>query len=53
MNSEEVLYNGNLYTIIYKYTSGYCEIREVDNKLNVVLVHESEVHRVHERPLSR
>jgi hypothetical protein len=53
LNSEEVLYKGNLYTIIYKYTSGYCELREMENKLNVVFVHESEVHWVHERPSTR
>ncbi|WP_190284722.1 hypothetical protein [Bacillus sp. S3] len=43
MEIEEVIYDSKLYTVIYKYTSGYWEIREKDNKFHVELVHESEV----------
>ncbi len=46
MNAEEVLYEGKLYTVIYKYTSGYWEIREKENTFNIQLVHESEVQEV-------
>jgi hypothetical protein len=40
---EQVLYNGKKYTILYKYASGYYEIREVDSIHNIQLVHQSEV----------
>lgn len=40
---EHVLYNGKKYIILYKYTSGYCEIREVESIHNIQLVHQSEV----------
>ena len=40
---EQVLYNGKKYIILYKYTSGYCEIREVESIHNIQLVHQSEV----------
>ena len=43
MNTETVLYEGKLFIVIYKYSSGYWEIREKDSKFNVQLVHESEV----------
>jgi hypothetical protein len=43
---EEVQYNGKLYTVIHKYTSGYWEIRENGNKFNIELVHASEVQNV-------
>ena len=46
MELEEVLYGGKLYTVIYKYTSGYWEIREKENKFHIELVHESEVQKV-------
>jgi hypothetical protein len=52
MKLEEVLYQGKLYTVVYKYSSGYWEIRENKNKYNVELVHESEVREVSVRPLS-
>ncbi|MFP5114877.1 hypothetical protein ACSU64_21205 [Bacillaceae bacterium C204] len=40
---EYVLYNGKKYLIIYKYTSGFCEIKEVDSLYNIELVHTSEL----------
>ncbi|MEH7116533.1 hypothetical protein V7128_03785 [Neobacillus vireti] len=43
MNSECVLYDGKVFVVIYKYNSGYWEIRELDSQFNVQLVHESEV----------
>ncbi|MEH7011756.1 hypothetical protein V7087_13260 [Neobacillus niacini] len=46
MNSEVVLYEGKLYMVIYKYSSGYWEIREKENRFNIQLVHESEVQKV-------
>ena len=46
MEMEEVQYDGKLYAVIYKYTSGYWEIREKNNKFHVELVHESEVKNV-------
>lgn len=46
MYTEEVLFEGKLYTVIYKYTSGYMEIRENASKFNVQLVHQSEVQKV-------
>ncbi|MDQ0973612.1 hypothetical protein QFZ31_003490 [Neobacillus niacini] len=46
MNSEEVFYGGKIYMVIYKYSSGYWEIREKENKFNIQLVHESEVQNV-------
>jgi hypothetical protein len=46
LNTELVLYEGKLFMVIYKYTSGYWEIREKDRKFNIQLVHESEVQAV-------
>lgn len=43
MDTDEVLYEGKLFIVIYKYTSGYWEIREKENKFNIQLVHASEV----------
>jgi hypothetical protein len=43
MDQETVVYNGKLYFVIYKYRSGYWEIRQKDSQFNVELVHESEV----------
>ncbi|TWE00997.1 hypothetical protein FB550_10649 [Neobacillus bataviensis] len=48
MNKEIVRYDGKLFMVIYKYSSGYWEIREKDSKFNVQLVHESEVQAVEE-----
>jgi hypothetical protein len=44
---EQVLYNGKKYVILYTYTSGYCEIKEVDSLHNIQLVHISEVTNLH------
>jgi hypothetical protein len=38
-----VIYNGKKYTIIYMYSSGYCEIRAEDKRHKVELVHLSEI----------
>ncbi|WP_180960347.1 hypothetical protein [Neobacillus cucumis] len=43
METEIVLYKGKVYFVIYKYSSGYWEIREKNSRFNVQLVHESEV----------
>ncbi|WP_157042266.1 hypothetical protein [Neobacillus jeddahensis] len=43
---EVVRYEGKLYTVIYKYTSGYWEIKEKENRFNIQLVHQSEVQQV-------
>jgi hypothetical protein len=40
---EHVLYNGKKYIILYKYTSGFCEIKEVNSLHNIQLVHLSEL----------
>lgn len=38
-----VRYKGKDYEIIYRYTSGYCEIKEIDSLYNVELVHITEL----------
>jgi len=43
LDNEKVLYNGKLYTVIYKYSSGYWEIKEEGNLNRIELVHQSEV----------
>ncbi|MCM3584877.1 hypothetical protein M3182_03845 [Mesobacillus maritimus] len=43
MDNEKVLYKGKRYTVIYKYSSGYWEIREEGNFNRIELVHQSEV----------
>lgn len=50
MEMNEVLYEGKLYAVIYKYTSGYLEIREKSNRFHIELVHESDVQNVSEMP---
>ncbi|WP_442596548.1 hypothetical protein [Neobacillus sp. D3-1R] len=46
-NIEEVVYEGKLYTVYFKYDSGYLEIKEQENTSsminNIKLVHENEV----------
>ncbi|WP_156183169.1 hypothetical protein [Mesobacillus campisalis] len=46
MSDEKVIYNGKLYTVIFKYSSGYWEIKAQDSLFIVELVHESEVQKV-------
>jgi hypothetical protein len=48
MKTEQVRYEGKLFIVIYKYSSGYWEIREKDRRFNIELVHESEVQPVEE-----
>lgn len=38
-----VYYNGKEYVIFFKYTSGYCEIKEIGSVHNIQLVHMSEL----------
>ncbi|MFD2442571.1 hypothetical protein ACFSO7_00975 [Bacillus sp. CGMCC 1.16607] len=40
---EEVIYEGKLYTVYYKYVSGYLEIKANDGLFNIKLVHERDV----------
>lgn len=42
MNTEQVVYNGELYEVLFKYQSGYWELIDQDTG-QVVLVHHSEV----------
>ncbi|WP_409300513.1 hypothetical protein [Peribacillus sp. SCS-155] len=42
INGNIVFYNGKKYTIIHKYESGYCEIRETGVH-NTELIHISEL----------
>ncbi len=43
MNHNNVLYNGKRFRIIFQYTNGFCEIRDITNKFKVQLVHYSEL----------
>lgn len=43
MSVQHVLYQGKKYTILYQYTSGFCEIQELTNRFNIQLVHVSEI----------
>lgn len=40
---EFVIYNEEEFEIIYRYTSGYVEIKKVDSLFEIILVHSSEV----------
>ncbi|MFE8701630.1 hypothetical protein ACFYKX_13585 [Cytobacillus sp. FJAT-54145] len=40
---EEVMYNGELYLVIFKYDSGYWEIRKKNATFVNVLIHHTEV----------
>ncbi|MBS4214430.1 MULTISPECIES: hypothetical protein [Neobacillus] len=42
-NNTPVIYNGKRYVILFKYTSGYCEIKEVGSLHHIELVHLSEL----------
>ncbi|PLT28182.1 hypothetical protein [Peribacillus deserti] len=46
MKAEEVRYNGKVYTVIHKYSSGYCEISESGSQFNVELVHETNLQKI-------
>lgn len=41
--NSQVLFNGKIYVILYKYTSGYCEIKEVGSIHNIKLVQLTEL----------
>ncbi len=45
-NNTHVFYNGKKYIILYKYTSGYCEIKEIGSFYNIELVHSSELENI-------
>lgn len=42
-NNSHVLYNGKRYVILFKYDSGFCEIKEVGSLYTIELVHENEL----------
>ena len=39
----KVFYKNEMYTIIHRYSSGYCEIKDMANHFRVILVHELEL----------
>jgi hypothetical protein len=43
MTKETVMYKGTQYIILYKYESGYYEIKELDSNYVVKLVHKSDL----------
>ncbi|WP_157827616.1 hypothetical protein [Niallia nealsonii] len=45
--SKKVLYKGQIYTILFRYETGYCEIRDLTNSCKVKLVHCSELTSAH------
>ncbi|GKU82726.1 hypothetical protein [Niallia sp. NCCP-28] len=45
--NKKVLYKGQIYTILFRYETGYCEIRDSTNPFKVKLVHCSELTTVH------
>jgi hypothetical protein len=42
-NKGLVFYNGKQYEVLFKYSSGYCEIKEIGGLYKIELVHESEI----------
>ncbi|MGG3466855.1 hypothetical protein ABES02_04855 [Neobacillus pocheonensis] len=42
-NNTHVIYKDKKYEILYKYTSGYWEIKEIGSLYNIELVHSSEL----------
>jgi hypothetical protein len=40
---EQVIYEGKLYTVFFKYDSGYLEIKENEGLNSIRLVHERDV----------
>jgi len=50
--SKKVIYKGQLFTILFRYETGYYEIRELTNPFNVKLVHHSELTTIHTRDKS-
>lgn len=45
---ERVIYEGELYHIVHRYESGYCEIRKVkeQNNNSIILVKSTEIEEV-------
>jgi hypothetical protein len=39
----KVFYENEMYTIIHRYSSGYCEIKDMESHYRVLLVHEMEL----------
>lgn len=44
--NNKVLYKGQVFTILFRYETGYCEIRAIMNPFKVMLVHCSELTKV-------
>lgn len=42
-NNGQVFYNGKKYVVIFKYSSGFCEIKEIGGLYKIELVHESDL----------
>jgi hypothetical protein len=47
MVGDHVLFNGEEYVIVYKYSNDYCEIKGKRNPFNYQLVHLSELEEIH------
>lgn len=43
MVGDHIFFQGKEYVIVHRYSSDYCEIQEVNNPFNIVLVHISEI----------
>ena len=39
----KVRYEDELFTVIYRYESGYCEIKDMDRQFRVVFAHENDL----------
>ncbi|HWJ79674.1 MAG TPA: hypothetical protein VNR61_16545 [Niallia sp.] len=52
MKKENVLYNGKIFTIIFCYETGFCEIRDINNRYKVELVHQSQLTRIQDQTTS-
>jgi hypothetical protein len=47
MVGDHVLFKGEEYVIVYKYSNDYCEIKGKRNLFNYQLVHLSELEKIH------
>jgi hypothetical protein len=47
MVGDHVLFNGEEYVIVYKYSNDYCEIKGKRNPFNYQLVHLSKLETIH------
>ena len=46
MTKGTVLYKGKIFTILFCYDTGFCEIREIQNRFKVELVHYSQLTKI-------